>query len=48
LTAPSMSFALRSFIFSAAISSSCFFVTLPAIARPGVFEPLSMPAAFLM
>ena len=39
---------LRSFIFCSAISLTCALVTLPALSRPGVFEPLSSLAAFLM
>ena len=31
---------LRSFIFFSAISLTCALVTLPALSRPGVFEPL--------
>ena len=39
---------LRSFIFLSAISLTCSFVTEPAGSRPGVFDPLSTFAAFLM
>ena len=44
--APSMSLALRSFIFFSAISRICAIVTLPTVPLPGVCEPFSMPAAF--
>src|SRR5208337_2602300 len=37
----------RSFIFCSAISRTCALETEPAISRPGVFEPLSIFAAFL-
>src|SRR5262249_5589240 len=39
---------LRSFIFCCAISRTCALVRLPATSRPGVFDPLSSLAAFLM
>ena len=38
---------LRSFIFFSAISRTCALVTEPMLPRPGVFDPLSMFAAFL-
>src|SRR5262249_37823227 len=38
---------LRSFIFFSAISRTCALVTEPIVPRPGVFDPLSMFAAFL-
>ena len=46
LVAASMSVALRSFIFSSAISRTLAREILPAVARPVVDEPLGMPAAF--
>ena len=38
----------KSFIFCSAISRTCAGVIEPATSRPGVFEPLSSLAAFLM
>ena len=38
----------KSFIFCSAISRTCALVTVPARSRPGVFDPLSSFAAFLM
>ena len=46
--AASMVSQLRSFIFCWAISRTCALVTVPALSRPGVFDPLSSLAAFLM
>src|SRR5262249_7284867 len=46
-TAASMSVVLRSGSFSAAMSRTCFLVTLPTLFLLGVPEPFSMPAAFL-
>ena len=46
-TAASRSLAFRSFIFCAAISRTWPTETLPEVARPGVWLPLSSPAAFL-
>src|SRR5262249_33300220 len=46
--AASMVSQLRSFIFCWAISRTCALVTLPAFSRPGVFDPLSSLAVFLM
>ena len=40
--------ALRSGIFSFAISSTCFLVILPTFLVCGVGEPDSIPAAFLI
>ncbi len=53
--AASTSFADRSFILVSAISRICLTVTVPAVARPGLSEPLARlrlptgfrPAAFL-
>ena len=38
---------LRSFIFFSAISRTCALVTLPALSRPGAFEPDWILAACL-
>ena len=46
--AASMVSQFKSFIFFSAISLTCALVTAPAVSRPGVFEPLSSLAAFLM
>src|SRR5262249_15333224 len=46
--AASMVSQFKSFIFCWAISRTCALVTLPAMSRPGVFDPLSSFAAFLM
>jgi len=44
-TAAEMSRAFKSGIFSLAISSTCFSVTLPTLLRLGSPEPLAIPAA---
>jgi len=44
--AASTSLALRSFIFSSAISFTCWRVTVPTLFLFGVPEPLARPAAF--
>src|SRR5262249_2440244 len=46
--AASMVSVFRSFIFCWAISRTCDDVMVPALSRPGVFDPLSSFAAFLM
>ena len=46
--AASMVSQFKSFIFFSAISCTCALVTVPALSRPGVFDPLSSFAAFLM
>src|SRR5260370_287263 len=46
--AASMVSQFKSFIFCWAISRTCALVTVPARSRPGVFDPLSSFAAFLM
>src|SRR5262249_61509847 len=46
--AASMLSQFKSFIFFSAISLTCALLTVPATSRPGVFDPLSSFAAFLM
>src|SRR5271154_4302335 len=48
LQAASMSLALRSCIFCFAISRICALVIVPTLSVPGVFDPFSIFAAFLM
>jgi hypothetical protein len=38
----------KSFIFCSAISRTCFLLSEPTKSRPGAFEALCRPAAFLM
>ena len=46
--AASISFALRSFILTCAISASCERLIVPAEILPGSFDPDLRPAAFLI
>src|SRR3981081_2439505 len=43
-----MSLAFKSFIFVSAISRTLARLIVPALVRPGVWLPFSMPAAFLI